>query len=72
MCASSLKPCTTHSNDNYQHIIISYNIEISFSYLRQLDDRLIKEERERGERNGWNKMREQFALSYLATYVMSR
>ena len=57
---------------------MSYNIEISYSYLGQLSDHLIKErkkerEREReSERNGWNKMREQCALSYLATYVMSR
>ena len=74
MCASSLNPCTTHHNKGYQHIIMSYNIEISYSYLRQLNDRLIKERKREieSERDGWNKMREQCALSYLTTYVMSR
>ena len=50
MCASSLNPCTTHHNNDYQHIIMSYNIEISYSYLRQLNDRLIKERKREIER----------------------
>ena len=47
---SSSNPCTTHHDKDYQHIIMSYSIEISYSYLRQLNDRLIKERKREIER----------------------